>query len=112
MSRPSLTALATAATITMTGAAVAAIATAAAASGAAMLVFRSLRNRRIWSQRAHQSSLRPVVVITGGSRGLGLAIATRFAEDPVRLVLAARHLEELQQAQVQLLMKILMETCV
>ncbi len=103
MSRPSLTALATAATITMTGAAVAAIATAAAASGAAMLVFRSLRNRRIWSQRAHQSSLRPVVVITGGSRGLGLAIATRFAEDPVRLVLAARHLEELQQAQVQLL---------
>ncbi len=103
MSRPGLTALATAATITMTGAAVAAVATAAAAGGAAVLVFRSLRTRRIWSQRANQSSLRPVVVITGGSRGLGLAIATRFAEDPVRLVLAARHLEELQQAQVQLL---------
>jgi short-subunit dehydrogenase len=49
-----------------------------------------------------------VVVITGGSRGLGLAIASRFAgtrSDPnaIRLVLAARNLAELQQAQATLL---------
>jgi NAD(P)-dependent dehydrogenase (short-subunit alcohol dehydrogenase family) len=44
-----------------------------------------------------------VVLITGGSRGLGLAIASRFAADPIKLVLAARHIEELQQAQAKLL---------
>lgn len=44
-----------------------------------------------------------VVLVTGGSRGLGLAIASRFAERPVRLVLAARSLNELQQAQATLL---------
>ncbi len=46
-----------------------------------------------------------VVVVTGGSRGLGLAIASRFAERPVNLVLAARNLAELQQAQQTLLAK-------
>jgi NAD(P)-dependent dehydrogenase (short-subunit alcohol dehydrogenase family) len=44
-----------------------------------------------------------VVLITGGSRGLGLAIASRFARKPVRLVLASRKLDELQQAQSTLL---------
>jgi NAD(P)-dependent dehydrogenase (short-subunit alcohol dehydrogenase family) len=44
-----------------------------------------------------------VVVITGGSRGLGLAIASRFAQEQVRLVLASRHIDELQQAQAKLL---------
>ena len=44
-----------------------------------------------------------VVVVTGGSRGLGLAIASRFARRPVRLVLAARNRGELEQAQQQLL---------
>ncbi len=46
-----------------------------------------------------------VIVITGSSRGLGFAIASRFAERPVRLVLAARNLDELQQAQQSLLSK-------
>lgn len=46
-----------------------------------------------------------VVLITGGSRGLGLAIASRFAERPVNLVLAARKPEELQHAQETLLQK-------
>jgi short-subunit dehydrogenase len=44
-----------------------------------------------------------VILITGGSRGLGLAIAARFAAKPVKLVLAARKLDELQKAQAILL---------
>jgi NAD(P)-dependent dehydrogenase (short-subunit alcohol dehydrogenase family) len=44
-----------------------------------------------------------VVLITGGSRGLGHAIASRFARRPVRLVLAARNLAELLTAQDSLL---------
>jgi NAD(P)-dependent dehydrogenase (short-subunit alcohol dehydrogenase family) len=44
-----------------------------------------------------------VVLITGGSRGLGYAIASRFAHRPVRLVLAARDMAELEQAQTKLL---------
>lgn len=44
-----------------------------------------------------------VVLVTGGSRGLGYAIASRFARRPVRLVLAARDAKELQAAQDSLL---------
>ena len=44
-----------------------------------------------------------VVLVTGGSRGLGLAIASRFAQRPVNLVLAARSFAELQKAQETLL---------
>jgi len=39
-----------------------------------------------------------VVVITGGSRGLGLALAERFGRAGARLVLTARNLEELARA--------------
>jgi NAD(P)-dependent dehydrogenase (short-subunit alcohol dehydrogenase family) len=44
-----------------------------------------------------------VVLITGGSRGLGYALASRFARRRVRLVLAARDRNELEHAQVSLL---------
>ncbi len=44
-----------------------------------------------------------VVVITGGSRGLGLAIAERFGRAGAKLVLAARELEELTRARHLLL---------
>ena len=44
-----------------------------------------------------------VVLITGGSRGLGYAIASRFGRRPVRLVLAARDRLELATAQQALL---------
>ena len=56
--------------------------------------------------RALRSSPPPdgaVVLVTGGSRGLGYAIASRFARRPIRLVLAARDLAELQSAQDSLL---------
>src|SRR5689334_14023341 len=39
-----------------------------------------------------------VVVITGGSRGLGLVLARQLADDDARLVLLARDDEELEQA--------------
>jgi short-subunit dehydrogenase len=44
-----------------------------------------------------------VVLITGSSRGLGFAIASRFAQKPVRLVLCSRNREELEEAQAKLL---------
>ncbi len=86
------------------GAAVGAAAVTLGAAAITLAAFRSLRSR----------DLPPgaVVLVTGGSRGLGLAIASRFAaqatkaadpEQSVRLVLAARDLHELQQAQETLL---------
>ena len=44
-----------------------------------------------------------VILITGGSRGLGYAIASRFAHRPMRFVLAARDRLELATAQQALL---------
>jgi NAD(P)-dependent dehydrogenase (short-subunit alcohol dehydrogenase family) len=46
---------------------------------------------------------RKVVVITGGSRGLGLALAERFGRAGAKLVLAARNVEELSRARYTLL---------
>ena len=79
------------------GATTAAVAgTAAIAVGAAaFLIARALRSTA--------TLYRPVVVITGGSRGLGYAIASRYAREGARLVLAARNRIELEQAQASLL---------
>jgi short-subunit dehydrogenase len=44
-----------------------------------------------------------VAIVTGGSRGLGLAIAHRFGRAGLKLVLAARHQEELEIARHELL---------
>lgn len=44
-----------------------------------------------------------VVLVTGSSRGLGLAIASRFAQRPVSLILTARNGDELEMAQATLL---------
>ena len=106
MKRLNLATLAAAATATAAGIAVASVASAVVATGAAILVVRAVRNRKL--ALADPNAPRPVVVVTGGSRGLGLAIATRFAAGsgtsaPARLVLASRNLAELQQAQETLL---------
>jgi NAD(P)-dependent dehydrogenase (short-subunit alcohol dehydrogenase family) len=106
MSRLNLTTLAAAATATAAGIAVASVASAVVTTGAAVLVVRAIRSRKLTP--TNPNGPRPVIVITGGSRGLGLAIATRFAagfgnQAPVRLVLASRNLVELQQAQATLL---------
>ena len=97
MKRLNLATLAAAATATAAGIAVASVASAVVATGAAILVVRAVRNRK--QAAADPNAPRPVVLVTGGSRGLGLAIASRFAHNPVRLVLASRNLAELQQAQ-------------
>ena len=70
-------------------------ATTFAAAAAAVVVARAVRSTTLPASS--------VVVITGGSRGLGLAIASRFARNPVKLVLCSRNLAELQQAQATLL---------
>lgn len=44
-----------------------------------------------------------IVIITGGSRGLGLALADRFGRSGAKLVLCARHYEELVCARTALL---------
>ncbi len=74
----------------------------AATVAAATLLVRALRSKPVPANA--------VVVITGGSRGLGLAIASRFARrsargqgGEVRLVLAARDRDELERAQNHLL---------
>ena len=86
-------ALFTAAALTGTGVAAAAVGTAVLGT----VAYRTLRRKALPDGS--------VVLITGGSRGLGLAIASRFAQQPLRLVLAARHREELEQAQAELLAK-------
>ena len=46
---------------------------------------------------------RQVVLVTGGSRGLGLAVAERFGRDGAQLILAARNPEDLERARDLLL---------
>jgi len=55
------------------------------------------------SRRSGAVPSRQVVVITGGSRGLGLALAHRFGRAGARLVLAARDHQELDRARQALL---------
>ena len=42
------------------------------------------------------------VLITGGSRGLGLVLARRFAEEKCRIAICARNAEELERARIDL----------
>ena len=65
-------------------------------TAAAMLVARGMRNR-LGIEFAGRT-----VVITGGSRGLGLVMARQLAAEGARLCLLARDPEELQRAREQL----------
>ncbi len=67
------------------------IAAAAAAVGGA-LIARSLRAGRAIDFRGRS------VLITGGSRGLGLLIARELGREGARITLAARDADELQRA--------------
>ena len=53
-----------------------------------------------WGRQANLDG--QVVLITGGSRGLGLALAREFARAGCRLVLTARDAQELVRAQQDL----------
>jgi short-subunit dehydrogenase len=76
--------------------------TAALAGGMAALGAIRLGVRALLSKPLPEGA---VIVVTGGSRGLGFAIASRFARRRVKLVLAARDREELERAQSALLDK-------
>jgi NAD(P)-dependent dehydrogenase (short-subunit alcohol dehydrogenase family) len=69
---------------------------AAGAVAAAAATSRALRNRHAISFEGR------VVVITGGSRGLGLVMARQLAAEGARLCLLARDEEELARARAQL----------
>lgn len=64
--------------------------------------FQNLRRNR--NPRSHPRSIKgKVVLVAGGSRGLGLALAEEFGRHGARLVLAARNAEELDRAREKLL---------
>ncbi len=71
-----------------------------AVAAAAVYAVRKLSSRKLERQRTrHAAGLQnQVVLITGGSRGLGLALAFEFGARGCRLALCARDEEELQQA--------------
>ncbi len=69
---------------------------AAAGVGAWLAVRALLRNRRAYDLHGR------TVLITGGSRGLGLLLAREFAREGARIALCARDMEELERARKEL----------
>ena len=68
----------------------------AAVAGGALLLKSAL------SQFFEYNLKNKTVLITGGSRGLGLVMAREFAREGARLALCARHEEELERARADL----------
>ncbi|HEX6324220.1 MAG TPA: SDR family oxidoreductase [Vicinamibacterales bacterium] len=68
----------------------------ATAAGAGLIAQQTLRRRR--AMDFHEK----VVVITGGSRGLGLVLARQFAAEGARIALIAEHEEPLNRALMEL----------
>ncbi|MBV9673681.1 MAG: SDR family oxidoreductase [Verrucomicrobia bacterium] len=62
---------------------------------AIVFVFRSIKGNYRFADK--------VVIITGGSRGLGLAIAREFAKEKTRIAILAREEPELDEAKSELL---------
>ncbi len=67
---------------------------AAACAGVAIAAARRIRSKRLRGK---------IVVITGSSRGLGLALAEEFARHGARIVVTARDRDELERARALLL---------
>jgi NAD(P)-dependent dehydrogenase (short-subunit alcohol dehydrogenase family) len=59
----------------------------------------ALAARELWMQRREADLTGQVVLITGGSRGLGLALAREFAAQGCRIALCARDPAELSRAE-------------
>ncbi|HUE80479.1 MAG TPA: SDR family NAD(P)-dependent oxidoreductase [Pyrinomonadaceae bacterium] len=72
------------------------VATAALAAGAALATRSVLRRIRKYDLKGK------TVLITGGSRGLGLVLAREFAEQGARVAICARDREDLDRARVDL----------
>ena len=70
-----------------------------AVAGLGWLAYKGLQ----WGRQENLGG--QVVLITGGSRGLGLALAREFARAGCRLVLAARDAQELARAQQDLVQR-------
>ena len=52
---------------------------------------------------AKRSQMKLCALITGGSRGIGLAIAQSFAAQGINLILLAKHIDKLERAKAQIL---------
>ncbi|MFN3322574.1 MAG: SDR family NAD(P)-dependent oxidoreductase [Bryobacteraceae bacterium] len=70
---------------------------AAAAAGALVAMNAGLRRNR------HYDLSGRVVLITGGSRGLGLVLARQFADEGAQIAICARNAEELERAKEDLI---------
>ena len=57
---------------------------------------------RAWRRKSAYSFRGKVVVITGGSRGLGLELARAFAAEGARVAVCARTAEDVEQAVAEL----------
>jgi short-subunit dehydrogenase len=73
----------------------------AALLGLAGLTYAIVRKHRESKERRDLKG--QVVLITGGSRGLGYAIALQLASEGARLALVSRHADELERARARLL---------
>jgi short-subunit dehydrogenase len=73
----------------------------AALLGMAGLTYAILREQRVSKERRELKG--KVVLVTGGSRGLGYAVARELALSGARLALTSRHADELERARARVL---------
>ena len=79
--------------------------TTRAALHTAQIVTGAIAVAAAWALKPKPTPHRPgrIVLITGGSRGLGLALAERYGRAGAKLILAARDIDELIAARQNLL---------
>src|SRR5688572_21368823 len=72
----------------------------------AALALTGYATARMLARKARRISFTDkVVVITGGSRGLGLVLARQFAAEGARIVIAGRDQDELERARQELMLR-------